>query len=225
MLHDDVIREFLVESHENLSTLDQELVELEKHPKDAELLASIFRTVHTIKGTCGFFAFSNLERITHQAENLLSQLRAGQRNLNPALVSIILETVDAIRKILAAIEATGTEGPERFKDLTERLQQASQLTIGLESQPGPDPMPRPVVLADDQPAEEEASVKPVELESVRPVDHAKSTIAEANIRVGVTLLDKLMDLVGELVLARNQILQFNSEREDTVLNATAQRLN
>ena len=81
MQDQEVIREFLVESHENLSRLDQELVELEKHPKDAALLASIFRTIHTIKGTCGFLAFSTLERITHQAESLLSQLRDGQREL------------------------------------------------------------------------------------------------------------------------------------------------
>src|SRR6202030_4876547 len=77
MQDQDVIREFLVESHENLSRLDRELVELEKTPKDAAMLASIFRTIHTIKGTCGFLAFSTLERIAHQAENLLSQLRDG----------------------------------------------------------------------------------------------------------------------------------------------------
>ena len=59
MQDQEVIREFLVESHENLSRLDQELVELEKHPRDAALLASIFRTIHTIKGTCGFLAFLN----------------------------------------------------------------------------------------------------------------------------------------------------------------------
>ena len=95
----DVIREFLVESHENLSRLDQEIVELEKRPKDVELLASIFRTIHTITGTCGFLAFSTLERITHQAESLLSQVRDGLRELNPSLVSLILETVDATRKV------------------------------------------------------------------------------------------------------------------------------
>ena len=67
-----------MESHENLSRLDQELVELEKRPKDAALLASIFRTIHTIKGTCGFLGFANLERIAHQVENLLSQLRDRQ---------------------------------------------------------------------------------------------------------------------------------------------------
>ena len=101
MQDQEVVREFLVESHENLSRLDQELVELEKRPKDAALLASIFRAIHTIKGTCGFLALSTLEKITHQAETLLSQLRDGERELNPSLVSLILETVDAIRKVLA----------------------------------------------------------------------------------------------------------------------------
>src|SRR5215470_8449489 len=116
--HDqDVIREFLVESHENLSRLDQELVELEKRRKDPALLGSIFRTIHTIKGTCGFLGFSVLESITHQAETLLSQLRDGQRELTPPLVSLILETVDATRKVLAAFEASGEEGPSRFEDL------------------------------------------------------------------------------------------------------------
>src|ERR1700758_2292188 len=102
MQDQEVTDEFLVESYENLSRMDQELVELEKHPKDAALLASIFRTIHTIKGTCGFLAFSTLEAITHQAESLLSQLRDGERELSLPLVSLIFEAVDAIRKILAS---------------------------------------------------------------------------------------------------------------------------
>src|ERR1700743_3648021 len=124
----ETIREFLVESHENLSRLDQDLVELEQRPGDTSLLSSIFLTMHTIKGACGFLAFSILEAITHQAETLLSQLRDGQRELTPALVSLILETVDATRKVLAAIETSGKEGPERFEELTERLRVAAQLT-------------------------------------------------------------------------------------------------
>jgi len=225
-LDQDVIREFLVESYENLSRLDQELVELEKHPKDSALLASIFRTMHTIKGTCGFLSFSTLEKIAHQAESLLSQLRDGQRELTPSLVSLILETVDATRKVLASIEASGEEGPDRFEDLTERLRVAVRLTTGPKGECGsgqpaagglPGPVPEP---SDDSGSPELAeSKKPAE-------DPAKpSAVADANIRVGVGLLDKLMDLVGELVLTRNQILQFNTEREDAALNATSQRLN
>jgi len=217
----DVIREFLVESHENLSRLDQELVELEKHPKDAALLASIFRTIHTIKGTCGFLAFSTLEAITHQAETLLSQLRDGQRELNASLITLILDTVDATRKVLASLEASGAEGPDRFEDLTERLRAAAQGTAGGASQPGPHIPPGPVA---EHPDDNGSSEHP---EGAKPEGEASksSAVADANVRVGVVLLDKLMDLVGELVLTRNQILQFNAEREDAALNATSQRLN
>jgi len=204
----EVIREFLVESHENLSSLDQKFVELEKHPKDAALLASIFRTIHTIKGTCGFLAFSTLEAITHQAESILSQLRDGERELSRPLVSLIFETVDAIRKVLASIEASGEEGPNRFEDLTQRLRAAAQSNAEKESE------------FDDR------SGAGTSAEIQREEDGEKSSAAaDANIRVGVGLLDKLMDLVGELVLTRNQILQFNAEREDAALNATSQRLN
>ena len=57
---EEIVREFLVESVENLTQLDQDLIELEKQPEDAGLLSSIFRTIHTIKGTCGFLGFSTL---------------------------------------------------------------------------------------------------------------------------------------------------------------------
>jgi two-component system, chemotaxis family, sensor kinase CheA len=256
----EVIREFLVESHENLSRLDQELVELEKHPKDAELLASIFRTFHTIKGTCGFLAFSILEKITHQAESLLSQLRDGQRELDPSLVSLILETVDATRRVLASIEANGNEGPDHFEELTERLrltasggvqvkppstvpaQIQSQIPPQIEardqardqildqahdqaqSKARPEPHPQPK--RSDLTVVEAAGPPEIPDGARSADDQGKSSaVADANIRVGVGLLDKLMDLVGELVLTRNQILQFNTEREDATLNATSQRLN
>jgi two-component system chemotaxis sensor kinase CheA len=236
----EMIREFLVESHENLSRLDQDLVELEKHPRDADLLGSIFRTIHTIKGACGFLAFSVLEAITHQAETLLSQLRDGQRELTPALVSLVLETVDATRKVLAAIEAGGKEGTERFEDLTERLRIAAQLTTGPEIPSAPDPSRAGMTpgqelqllgekstseLHEDGPPEKEEE-RGRKKEGGKEEDLARPSAAvDSNIRVGVGLLDKLMDLVGELVLTRNQILQFNVEREDPALNATSQRLN
>ena len=221
-MHDeDVIREFLVESHENLSRLDRELIELEKRPKDGQLLASIFRTIHTIKGTCGFFGFSTLEKITHQAENLLSQLRDGQRDVNPSVVTLILDTVDATRKVLASIEANEGEGPDRFETLIERLRSAVESQPGLEGglAPGAASAPPAASPDDSMPTERPEGAKPEE-------DAGKSSaVADSNIRVGVVLLDKLMDLVGELVLTRNQILQFNTEREDAALNATSQRLN
>ena len=250
----ETIREFLVESHENLSRLDQDLVELEKRPQDVALLGNIFRTIHTIKGACGFLAFSTLESITHQAESLLSQLRDGKRDLTPALVSIILETVDATRKVLASIEESGTEGSLSFADLTERLRVAAELKVDVESQnppskpsvgaaPGCAPEPAgnkssPATKENPQQVEAKPAGNPKNSEekwngterrkesAPRDEDAERSSAAaDSNIRVGVGLLDKLMDLVGELVLTRNQILQFNTERDDPALNVTSQRLN
>jgi two-component system chemotaxis sensor kinase CheA len=196
----DILREFLIESNENLNRLDSEIIELEQRPQDKQLLASVFRTIHTIKGTCGFLGFPLLERIAHQAESLLSLLRSGERQLSGRLVALILECLDAIRKILASIEATGKEGPDEYQGLVERL--AAAVKSPLEETPAATPAGSP-------PAEAEKS----------------SAASESAIRVDVGLLDKLMNLVGELVLARNQVLQFTTQKEDAALNATAQRLN
>ena len=243
MQDQDVIREFLAESHENLSRLDQELVELEQNPQDTALLDSIFRTIHTIKGTCGFFAFSILERITHQAETLLSQLRDGKRELTPSLISLILETVDVTRTVLASIEAIGEEGTEQFEDLENRLRQAARMPA--EDASSSAPASQPALPSEQQHASEyltepqaKEQANPLagqhEINSSTDIPEASrpeestvksSAVADSNIRVGINLLDKLMDLVGELVLTRNQILQFNTDREDAALNATSQRLN
>ena len=61
---DDIVKEFLVESYRNLDRLDRDLITLEKNPNDREVLASIFRTIHTIKGTSGFLALNKLGAVT-----------------------------------------------------------------------------------------------------------------------------------------------------------------
>ena len=106
---DDITREFLIESNENLASLDQQIVQLEQNPSDAGLLASVFRTMHTIKGTGGMLGFSAVEGIAHLAESLLSQVRGGMRPLTPALTSLILKAVDAVKAELVSIESTGRE--------------------------------------------------------------------------------------------------------------------
>ncbi|MCU1618135.1 MAG: Chemotaxis protein histidine kinase, partial [Modestobacter sp.] len=107
---DDIVEEFLVESHENLDQLDQDLVALEQDPQSRERLSSIFRTIHTIKGTSGFLAFNRLEEVAHVGENMLSRLRDGALDMTPHRTDALLQMVDTIRALLAAIEANGGEG-------------------------------------------------------------------------------------------------------------------
>ncbi len=203
---DEVIREFLIESNENLNRLDTEIVDLERNPT-TERLASIFRTIHTIKGTCGFLGFQTLECITHHAENILSQLRSGQRKVTAPMVSLVLETVDAVRQILASIESSGGESTEKYPILVQRLEEAAG---DIHNDPPAPAHSKSKAVTDFPPAQ----------------DGEKSlSVGDTTIRVDVSLLDKLMNLVGELVLARNQIMRFNTQKDDSVLNAISQRLN
>jgi two-component system, chemotaxis family, sensor kinase CheA len=211
----EIIREFLVESNDNLSRLDREMVELEQHPEDRELLGSIFRTIHTIKGTCGFLGFSRLEKLTHGAEDILSQLRSGERRLDTPLANLILETVDAVKQILASIEADAGEGQPFEAGLIARLEKARE-----RSPADAAPQPKPAEAAPQ--AAIAATVGAAPAESAAPGGPAA---ADTSLRVDVGLLERLMNLAGELVLTRNQLAQYQAARQDAALNAIAQRLN
>ena len=118
---DWIIGEFLTESREHLDQLEHSLVELEKNPISSELIADVFRTTHTIKGTCVFLGFSRLEALAHAEETLLSQVRRGQQRLSSAIVSLLLCALDRIRAILSEVESTGNEGDGEDSDLIKRL--------------------------------------------------------------------------------------------------------
>ncbi len=106
---DELPSEFLTETNENLGVLDVELVKLEQNPDNPELLANIFRLVHTIKGTCGFLGLPRLESVAHASENILGKFRDGDIDVNPAAVTLILESLDCIKGLLGVLEETESE--------------------------------------------------------------------------------------------------------------------
>jgi two-component system, chemotaxis family, sensor kinase CheA len=114
---DELTREFLLESYENLDRLDQDFVKLETEPGDLELLKSIFRT---IKGTCGFLGFGKFESLAHAGENLLSVLREGQLTLNSEIISALLAMM------LGSIDTMGNEGERYDEPLIATLTQLIQ---------------------------------------------------------------------------------------------------
>jgi two-component system chemotaxis sensor kinase CheA len=202
---DDIVREFLIESYENLDQLDRDLVSLEKHPQDRERLASVFRTIHTIKGTCGFLPFPKLEAVAHAGESLLSRLRDGQLLLNAEITSGLLALVDAVRRILKNIETHRQEGKGDYGAVIAHVTQLRD---------GPCDVPPPA-----------AAASVVNEPSAEAREGQTAGVADANIRVDVGLLDKLVNLVGELVLTRNQVLQLTATRRDPAFLHTTQRLN
>jgi chemotaxis protein histidine kinase CheA len=121
MSDSDIVKDFLQESYENLDRLDRELVGLEKNPRDTDALASVFRTIHSIKGTCGFLGFDKLEKVAHVGENLLTRLRDGKLLLNPEITTGLLSMVDAVRQMLKEIESSGHDGDDTYPELLQTL--------------------------------------------------------------------------------------------------------
>jgi len=256
---DEILQEFLTESSENLDHVERDLVALEESPDSRQLMAAIFRNIHTIKGSSGFLGLSKLESVAHAGENLLSSLRDGKLALNAEITTVLLTLVDALRRMLQHLEAKGAETDEDFSALVAELKRLNN----------PDAAPADAAPAEKAPAAEKteapakgetasateekgapaasAPEKKPETSTAKPAAQPEATksaparqgresapqepppppslTTETNVRVSVGLLDKLMNLVGELVLARNQILQITGGVDDTQMVAASQRLN
>lgn len=118
---DDLIVEFLTETNESLGALDLDMVRLEQNPNDKELISSIFRLMHTIKGTCGFLGLPRLETVAHRAENVMGRFRDGDLKVTPSYVTLIFESFDRIKTIVAGLEETGSEPQGDDSALIEKL--------------------------------------------------------------------------------------------------------
>ena len=240
-VEDEILKEFLTESRENLDLLDREFVALESDPTAQHRIAAIFRAVHTIKGTAGFLGFQRLEALTHAGESLLSLLRDGKLALTVEMTSTLLAVLDAVRRILAGIEHDGNEPSDDWTALIDALhglQDTKPAAAPAAKTPARRSKPSELlspILADEAPpasapssalAEAPPPVDPSRdlANAAEPLPDAREGGSETSIRVDVGLLDRLMTLVGELVLARNQILQLGAHR-DAAFGGTSQRLN
>lgn len=227
---DELLTEFLAETNENLALLDGELVKFEKNPNDHDLLAQIFRIVHTVKGTCGFLSLDRLERVAHAAENVLGKLRDQKLIATPDIITVILQALDKIKDIISILEETEKEPDGNDNRLVEKLNEISENLI--ETQ---DIAVMQSVITHNQIKIESHDLNAVkELEEQNEfIDQAEliekssakdSVISTQNIRVHVDLLEKLMTLVSELVLTRNQLLQLSKRHSASEFSAPLQHL-
>lgn len=229
---DELLGEFLTETNESLSLLDGEIVKLEKDPNDSELIAQIFRLVHTIKGTCGFLGLERLEKIAHSAENVLGKLRDKELTATPEIISPILLSIDSIKDILSVLEETEKEP---VGEDTTLINQLNAIAEG-DAAPPKASSPQNVLIPAEQEESEAEDQSLDEVVHLEDSSHSQSTLEEKNvkkksaiasqsIRVSVDLLDKLMTLVSELVLTRNQMIQISRRVEGSEFNVPLQHIN
>ena len=224
MALDELTREFLIESQEGLDRMERCLTELEERPQDADLIGDIFRSVHTIKGTTGFLGFKRLEKLAHSGENLLGLVREGKLTADGPTTTGLLELLDGLRSILKSIEVEGSEGDGEDTVLIARLDELQlpahahakqphvQATVhagaAVDVVPQHKAEPEAAIAAPAAaaPVLEKAHAEP-EVDAGKSRTAAAGSAAESTLRVDVTLLNRMMNLVGELVLTRNQVLQ------------------
>jgi two-component system chemotaxis sensor kinase CheA len=240
---EDLLREFLTETNESLDVVDNELVRFEQEPNNDEILGRIFRLVHTIKGTCGFIGLPRLEALAHAAETVMGKFRDGSPVTSEA-VSLVLATIDRLKSILAELEATQAEPAGSDGDLIVQLEQMAldgaapmpakeDVTIGTLS---PQVLERPlrpgeVSLDDlerafrDTPGPEQRKEK---REGERRSGDRRSTDGASNanqtLRVSVDTVERLMTMVSELVLTRNQLLEIVRRHSESEFKVPLQRL-
>jgi two-component system chemotaxis sensor kinase CheA len=213
---DELTKEFLIESCENLDRLEQDFVALEKHSGADGRLASIFRTIHSIKGNCGFLGLPKLESVTHAGEGLLSRLRDDELAVTSEIISALLALVDVVREILRQVQTTSSEGDADYTLLIANLNRLRTGSGETRAAGARDCSAQPIELDTSVDADGSPDGSP---------DASIDIPANGGIRVDNGLLDKLTSLVGELALARNQILQFSAEADNAILADVTQRLN
>lgn len=277
-MDDELLQEFLAESWEMMSRLDNEIVLLEKDPSSEELIASIFRAIHTVKGTCGFIGLEKIGKVSHSTENVLGKMRDRELEITPSSISLVLEGIDRVKELMEGLEATGSEPEIDSSDLIKRLDelansgssveevdvddldarieaarlaameerkaqelaeaQSAQAEVE-ETEPAPEEpatvteeikVEAPVEAAPvSAPAPQQATAAPApksaSKEPAAEKDSSASHVADLSIRVNVQVLDTLMNLVGELVLTRNQLIQLSRLDEESRYAAPITHLN
>jgi len=226
---DHVLQEFLAESWKNLMGLDAEFVGLEDQLDNSSRIADIFRRLHTIKGNCGFIGLSQLGSVAHAAEGVLGQMRSGRLPASKQCISLVIEAVDEIKRLLRNIEIGDHEPPGANRELMARLDElaatanvrtgrddrelGSRRTVPL----GPSPVrTRPTDLSPPKMAlaKTDPPTKLAQLSEPNAADEHGDSVTDRSIRVNADVLDGLVKLVGELVSTRNELLPLLRKSED-----------
>jgi len=263
-VNESILHEFLIESFDNLSGISEEITQYEKQHENTELLNSIYRKVHTLKGSASFLGLKKLESVTHCSENILDNIREGELESSPAIIDVLLESFDACLEMLKKIEETKDEGDGDYSQLISKLENITSEEIQIENQKLIEPYDSVLISESFNTKTIEKEIEKVESEPIAPnqeeavlikkevkvmsetVENKKNvenenikeekveekkevkkvvSLTDSVVRVNVQLLDKIMNVVGELVLNRNQILQYANNYDSSELNRLAQQLN
>lgn len=170
---------FIDETKEHLQSLNEHILELEKDPENDDTINEIFRAAHTLKGMSGTMGYTRMQRLTHDLENVFSEIRNGNMKANEKLVDILFRGLDALESYLEVISSTGSEGTEDNEDIINDLNEVIAEETGADSdtseepkkdEPGAEKEEKPV---EDNPAKNKYQQIPVSEYEIHAMENAK----------------------------------------------------
>ena len=224
--HDEILAEFILEAREIIDRLDGDFVRLEENPGDQALVGNIFRGLHTLKGSSGFFALKRLEKLSHAGESLLGKIRAGQATLDFDKSTRLLEMNDILRSIIEGVEANHIEPAGDDQELIAALLGAIPAEIKQThdkiSSPPTNEAPEIVLKPEPQPAPEIQVEYAEPAEALMPNTPGQEVVVP--VKVNPEVLDKLMNIASEMVLARNRLLPFSQQSSDKLFTSAVRSI-
>lgn len=219
---DPAVAEFVAECDEIIDRVSDVLQLVESNAHKKEDLEALYRDIHSLKGSSYLFSYNSLGDIAHAMESSLEGVRNGTHPTSEALLNSLFNCLKVIEAEILAIktntkcEQTELLIPQLTNDLNAAVTGQSNPTEGMQTMK--QDSPTSVEVQATQPVQAKEPTK-------EPIPSNKDNESNGSIRVSVSLLDNLMTLMGEMVLVRNQVLQFSSKSEDLEFLNLSKRLN
>jgi two-component system chemotaxis sensor kinase CheA len=227
----ELVAEFVTESRDHLAHVEGQLLEIEAGGAEinVDLVNTVFRGIHSIKGAAGFLGLTTVNKLAHSLENVLGRMRNRELAPTPAIIDVMLKAADALTQLINNVESSGSADVAMHVDALDRIN-ADQFDLAAapvaEQSPNSSelPEPAPPSASPTEPLTTGAPAAPVAQQSALPAPTGSGSPTETSIRVQVGVLDSLMNLAGELVLGRNQLMQTLSARTHEGIETVAARL-
>jgi two-component system chemotaxis sensor kinase CheA len=194
-----LLESFQTETKEGLEQMEEALLELETHPDDSELMNTIFRVVHTFKGNARIFDLKHAQEFAHSLEDILDRIRAHELSFSPDIADLLLDSIDVFQQFtLAAAAGKDVPGPQS-KELLQRMKAHLQAKPAAEHKARKDSM-----------------------ETAAPAASSSASQSARTLRVDVQKLDRLLDLTGEISIARGRVARLLEDREHVAIEELAE---
>ncbi len=177
---------FLDESKEHLQNLSDQIMELEQNPENMDTINEIFRAAHSLKGMAGTMGYKRMQTLTHDMENVFSEVRNGTFKVQPGMIDILFKSLDALEEYVNNIQQTTEEGTNDNQDLIDALNSImknnGELKVGdsAPAEPAAPPAAEPAAPKAESPAAEPSEGKKERWQSIKINDTEKMLIEKAN---------------------------------------------